>query len=152
MLRLNSVTDIAGRKCWGVTCTSSGYGTTLPTEDCCWHSFAEGVRFGTSSPGFVPKPASSNLQPTPPTGSNSMDRPASLPSPKMWLPMIPILATDDCTSKAGANFLPHHSSDRIFICISRATVSISVARLVPTEGWGDHSQNCLHDVRVIGDP
>ena len=23
--------------------------------------------------------------------------------------------------------------------------------LVPTEGWGDRSQNCLHDVRVIGD-
>jgi len=22
--------------------------------------------------------------------------------------------------------------------------------LVPTEGWGDRSQNCLHDVRVIG--
>src|ERR1700675_662753 len=23
--------------------------------------------------------------------------------------------------------------------------------LVPTEGWGDRSQNCLHNVRVIGD-
>jgi len=23
--------------------------------------------------------------------------------------------------------------------------------LVPTEGWGDRSQNCLHDVGVIGD-
>ena len=23
--------------------------------------------------------------------------------------------------------------------------------LVPTEGWGDRSQNCLHDVRVISD-
>jgi len=23
--------------------------------------------------------------------------------------------------------------------------------LVATEGWGDRSQNCLHDVRVIGD-
>ena len=23
--------------------------------------------------------------------------------------------------------------------------------LVPTEGWSDRSQNCLHDVRVIGD-
>jgi hypothetical protein len=23
--------------------------------------------------------------------------------------------------------------------------------LMPTEGWGDRSQNCLHDVRVIGD-
>src|ERR1700730_5892196 len=23
--------------------------------------------------------------------------------------------------------------------------------LLPTEGWGDRSQNCLHDVRVIGD-
>jgi hypothetical protein len=22
--------------------------------------------------------------------------------------------------------------------------------LVPTEGWGDRSQNCLHDVRIIG--
>src|SRR4029077_8383577 len=60
-----------------------------------------------SSPGFVPKPASSNLQPTPPTGSDSMDRPASLPSPKMWLTMIPRLATDDCTSKVVADYLPH---------------------------------------------
>jgi hypothetical protein len=25
------------------------------------------------------------------------------------------------------------------------------ADLVATEGWGDRSQNCLHDVRVIGD-
>jgi hypothetical protein len=23
--------------------------------------------------------------------------------------------------------------------------------LAPTEGWGDRSQNCLHDVRIIGD-
>jgi hypothetical protein len=22
--------------------------------------------------------------------------------------------------------------------------------LVPTEGWGDRSQNCLHDVRIVG--
>jgi hypothetical protein len=22
--------------------------------------------------------------------------------------------------------------------------------LVPTEGWGDRSQNCLHDMRIVG--
>jgi hypothetical protein len=30
-------------------------------------------------------------------------------------------------------------------------VSVNVGDdLVPTEGWGDRSQNCLHDVRIVG--
>ena len=39
------------------------------------------------------------------------------------------------------NFCPHIASN----CLNECGDD-----LVPTEGWGDRSQNCLHDMRIVG--
>jgi hypothetical protein len=39
------------------------------------------------------------------------------------------------------NFHPHITGSCLYECGDD---------LVPTEGWGDRSQNCLHDMRIVG--
>ena len=38
-----------------------------------------------------------------------------------------------------------------YVCVQKMMIApCRKADLVPTEPWGDRSQNCLHDVRIIG--